>query len=96
MVAVGVANAFIDVSGFTLIQRMTPNASRIAVLGLLDSVANGCVVIGGIAAPILVEAVGIRGALIASGLVLPIASILIAPALRRTHEGGVADVNRVR
>ena len=34
MIVVGVSNAFIDVAGFTLIQRMTPNASRIAVLGL--------------------------------------------------------------
>ena len=64
MVAIGVSNAFIDVSGFTLIQRMTPNASRIAVLGLLDSVANGGVVLGGILAPFLIEALGIQGALI--------------------------------
>jgi hypothetical protein len=95
MVAVGVSNAFIDVSGFTLIQRMTPNASRIAVLGLLDSVANGGVVLGGILAPFLIEAVGIQGALIVTGLILPTASILVAPALRRTDEGGVADVHRV-
>jgi MFS family permease len=95
MVAIGVSNAFIDVSGFTLIQRMTPNASRIAVLGLLDSVANGGVVLGGILAPFLIEGVGIRAALIVGGLVLPVASILIAPALRRTDEGGVADPGRV-
>ena len=56
MVAVGVSNAFIDVSGFTLIQRMTPNASRIAVLGLIDSVANGGVALGGVIAPVLIEA----------------------------------------
>ena len=95
MMAVGVSNAFIDVSGFTLIQRMTPNASRIAVLGLLDSVANGGVVLGGIIAPFLIEGLGIRAALIVGGLVLPVASILIAPALRRTDEGGVADPGRV-
>jgi MFS family permease len=95
MMAVGVSNAFIDVSGFTLIQRMTPNASRIAVLGLVDSVANGGVVLGGIIAPFLIEGLGIRAALIVGGLVLPVASILIAPALRRTDEGGVADPGRV-
>ncbi len=96
MLAVGVSNAFIDVSGFTLIQRMTPNASRISVLGLVDSVANGGVALGGVAAPILAEALGIRGALIVSGLLLPIVTILIGPALRKTDEGSVADVRRVQ
>ena len=62
MLAVGVSNALLDVSGFTLIQRTTPSASRIAVLGLVDSVANGGVAIGGVVASVLVEGLGIRGA----------------------------------
>ncbi len=93
--AVGVSNAFIDVSGFTLIQRTTPNASRIAVLGLIDSVANGGVALGGIVVSVLIEALGIRGALIASGLLLPVAAVLFAPALRRMDEGGVGGARRV-
>lgn len=93
--AIGVSNALIDVSGFTLIQRMTPNSSRISVLGLIDSVANGGVAIGGIVAPILIELLGIRGALIASGLILPIVAILFSPVLRGMPEGGVAGARRV-
>lgn len=93
--AIGVSNALIDVSGFTLIQRMTPNASRIAVLGLIDSVANGGVAIGGIVAPILIEMLGIRGALIASGLILPIVAVLFSPVLRGMAEGGVGGARRV-
>ena len=96
LLTVGVANAFIDVSGFTLIQRMTPNASRLSVLGLIDSVVNGGVALGGVIAPVLIEVLGIRGALIASGLILPLATVLIAPALRRTDEGGAADARRVQ
>jgi Cyclic nucleotide-binding domain/Major Facilitator Superfamily len=95
MLAVGVSNAFLDVSGFTLLQRMTPNASRISILGLVDSVANGGVALGAIVAPVLIEALGIRGALIASGLMLPVVTILMAPALRRTDEMGVVDARRV-
>ncbi len=93
--AVGVSNALIDVSGFTLIQRMTPNASRISVLGLIDSVANGGVAIGGIVAPVLIEVLGIRDALIASGLILPIVAILFSPVLRGMPEGGVGGARRV-
>ncbi len=95
MVAIGVANAFIDVSGFTLIQRTTPNASRIAVLGLIDSVANGGVAVGGIVAPVLIDMFDVRGALIVSGLFLPIVAVLFAPALRRMDEGGVGGARRV-
>jgi len=95
MLAVGVSNAFIDVSGFTLLQRMTPNASRISVLGLVDSVANGGVALGAVVAPVLIDVLGIRGALIASGVVLPVVAVLMAPALRRSDEMGVVDVRRV-
>ena len=95
MAAVGVSNAFIDVSGFTLIQRMTPNSRRIAVLGLIDSVANGGVALGGVIAPVLIETMGIRGALVASGLILPFAAVLLTPALRRMDEGGVGGARRV-
>ena len=95
MAAVGVSNAFIDVSGFTLIQRMTPNSRRIAVLGLIDSVANGGVALGGVIAPVLIETMGIRGALVASGLILPVAAVLLTPALRRMDEGGIGGARRV-
>ena len=94
LLAIGVSNALIDVSGFTLIQRMTPNASRIAVLGLIDSVANAGVAIGGIVAPILIELLGIRGALIASGLILPIVAVLFSPALRGLPESAVGGARR--
>jgi len=54
------------------------------------------VALGGIVAPVLIEVLGIRGALISSGLILPLATVLIAPALRRRDEGGTADVRRVQ
>ncbi len=95
MLAVGVSNALLDVAGFTLLQRTTPNASRIAVLGLVDSVANGGVALGGVLAPVLLEAFGTRGALIASGLILPVAAVLLTPAMRRMDEGGVGVARRV-
>ena len=66
MLAIGLANSFVDVSAFTLLQRTTPNESRIAVLGLVDSVAGAGVAIGSILAPILLDELGITGALIVS------------------------------
>ncbi len=95
MLAVGVSNAFLDVAGFTLLQRTTPNAARVAVLGLVDAVANGGVALGGVLAPILVAGLGIQGALLVAGSILPIAALLASPALLRLAEGGVASAQRV-
>ncbi len=88
MMVIGVSNALIDVAGFTLAQRTSPNDSRVAVLGLLDGVANAGVALGGILAPILIAWLGIRGALVVTGAILPIAALLVWPALRRVDEGG--------
>ncbi len=95
MGAIGISNALIDVAGFTLLQRTTPNAARVAVLGLLDSVANLGPAIGGILAPILIAALGPQAALIATGAILPLTAIVAWPALRRLDEGGPAAARRV-
>lgn len=95
MLAVGVSNALLDVSGFTLVQRLTPNESRVGVLGLIDGVANGGVALGGALAPLLIEVLGIRGALIVTGGILPAAAILTLPLLRQVDEGGPASAHRI-
>ena len=95
MLAVGFSNALLDVSGFTLAQRTAPNAARVSVLGLIDSVANLGPAIGGILAPLLIELVGIRGALVATGIILPIVAVVAWPAVRRLDEGGPAVARRV-
>ena len=46
MAAIG-SNVVLDVSGYTLAQRTTPNASRVALLGLIDGVANLGPALGG-------------------------------------------------
>jgi predicted MFS family arabinose efflux permease len=89
MAAIGVANAMIDVSGFTLALRTTPNDRRLAVMSLIEVVANGGVALGVIVAPLLIEALGIRGALLVGGLVLPIAAGVARPGLRKIDEGAL-------
>ena len=95
MVVVGTSNAVLDVAGFTLIQRLTPNDRRVALLGLVDSVANGGVAAGGVVAPVLVEVAGVQGALIVTGLLLPITALVLWPFLRRVDEAGTVDLLRV-
>ncbi len=95
MAAVGISNAVLDVAGFTLVQRMTPNAMRVAALGIIDSAANAGPALGGLVAPALIAGIGTEGALVVSGAILPIAAILAWPRLRRLNEGGPAAARRV-
>jgi hypothetical protein len=87
MTAVGISNAVLDVAGFTLIQRLTPNAARVGVLGLLDSVANAGPALGGLVAPWLISAFGAQSALVVTGAILPLAALATWPMLRHVDEG---------
>jgi hypothetical protein len=79
---VGMSNAILDVAGFTLLQRGTPNDERVAVMGLLDSAGAGSAAVGGVVASALVTTLGIQGALLVGGAVLPVAAIITLPLLR--------------
>jgi MFS family permease len=75
LAVVGAANSVEDVAGFTLLQRLVPDQLLTRVLGVTWSLAMGGVAIGSIAAPVLVEAVGPRAALVVVGSVLPLLSL---------------------
>jgi MFS family permease len=71
MFTIGVANAVLDVSGFTLIQRLATDRCLGRVFGVLFTVG---IAIGGLAAlvaPALVSAFGLRPVLILVGAILP-------------------------
>jgi hypothetical protein len=86
---VGLSNALLDVAGFTLLQRTTPNASRMAMFGMLEMAASIGTSIGGIVAPVLIGWLGIDMALVATGAILPIAAVVGWPGLRHVDEGVV-------
>ena len=72
----GVGNTMVDVAGLTLVQRTAPEEMRARVFGVLESVFLATIGIGAILAPLLADAFGARGALVAAGgglcvLVLP-------------------------
>jgi hypothetical protein len=79
------SNALLDVTGFTLLQRSTPNEARVGVMGMMDSVAAATAALGGLLASLLVSGLGIQGALVAAGAILPLAAVITLPALRRAE-----------
>lgn len=95
VLGIGVANALLDVSAYTLLQRTIRPDHRVAVFGLFDSLANGGQGLGGIVAPLLIAWVGIDAAMIMAGLTLPIAAIILWPGLRAADPGAMADDRRI-
>ena len=71
LAVLGLGNAVLDVAGFTIMQRNVPNAVRGRVFGVLESGVMLGTGIGSGLAPLLLAILDVRGALIATGLILP-------------------------
>ncbi len=67
---VGVGNSFVDVAGFTLVQRAVPDDVLARVFGIIQFTWLSSVGIGGALAPVLIDALGTDEALIATGVFL--------------------------
>jgi MFS family permease len=86
---VGIGNALLDVAGITLLQRGTPNRARTAVFAVLEISASGGVSVGGILGSLLIAGLGIREALVLTGLVLPLVAVAAWRWIRRLDREGV-------
>jgi MFS family permease len=80
MGVIGVGNALVDVGLFTLVPRLVPDELLARVLGALESLVALTVAIGSLVTPLVIHLLGIRGALVALGLVAP---AVVALAWRR-------------
>ncbi len=80
---VGIGDAMLDVSGYTLLQRAVPDDVLARVFGVHNAVTLATVGIGSLAAPLLIDAIGTRATLVAVGLLLPALAILSSPRIHR-------------
>ncbi len=92
----GIGNTLVDVSGLTLLQRNAPDAVRSRVFGVFESMVAGTIGLGAILAPLLIAVAGIRGALIATGLFLPILAGLLWRRLVSLDAGDPAHLDLLR
>ena len=83
LLVLGIGNTLVDVSGLTLLQRVVPDEVLGRVFGVVEGLTTATIGFGAILAPVLVAAFGVRGALVAVGLLLPVLALLAWPALRR-------------
>jgi len=78
---IGIGDTLVEVAAPTLLQRAVPDEVLGRVFGAIESMIIGAMGIGAVAAPALVSWIGVRGALIASGAVLPVLGLLSWPRL---------------
>lgn len=76
LAVVGAGGTLVAVTSDTLLQRAAPADILARVFGAMDGVLLVALAIGSLAAPLLVSAVGVRGALIAAGSLLPVLAAL--------------------
>jgi MFS family permease len=76
----GLGNTLVDVAGLTLLQRTAPPAVIGRVFGVLEMLLVGTIGLGAALAPVLIDGLGIRWALVVTGAILP---VLAAATWRR-------------
>ena len=77
----GVGNSLVDVSAFTLVQRAVADDVLARVFGVITMLWLIAVGVGAMVAPFLIDALGLDGALIAVGALLPVLVVLLARPL---------------
>jgi CRP-like cAMP-binding protein len=81
--AVGIGNALIDVTGFTLLARLADETVLARMFAGFEAVLTLGVAAGSVVTPLVVELLGVRPALVVIGLLAPLAVAARRPALRR-------------
>lgn len=83
MCVIGIGNAFVDIGLHTLPARLVPEALLARVFGAKASLTAFSIAIGSFITPLVIDALGVRGALIALGLVAPTVAALAWQRLLR-------------
>jgi MFS family permease len=91
----GVGNTLVDISGMTLLQRAASEEVLARVFGVLESLFLLASALGAVIAPLLLHALGTRGALIAAGAVLPVLIIPAWPSLVALDTGTAIPADRL-
>jgi hypothetical protein len=80
---VGIGNALIDVGGFTLLARLADETVLARMFAGFEAILTLGVAVGGLLAPLIIELLGVRLALVSVGLMTPLAVAASWPALHR-------------
>jgi MFS family permease len=92
---VGLGNTLVDVTGITLLQRAVPGDVLSRVFGAVNSITIITLGAGSMLAPLLIELIGIRPALIVTGLLLPVLTAVLFHRLATLDRGAVVAADKI-
>jgi len=76
LVVLGVGYAVAETGGQMLVQRLASDETLARAFGVAETTSQGAVALGSVAAPLLIGALGVRGALLATAVFVPL--VLVA------------------
>ncbi len=88
LAGVGVGNTVVDVAAMTLLQRSADDAVLGRVFGVIETVLLASMGLGSILAPLAIKAVGVRAALIGTGLILPVVVLVFSRSIAALDRPG--------
>src|SRR5512132_180443 len=92
----GAGYTFVECAARTLLQRLGSDEALARALAFLETSRFGAMALGSIAVPALIALLGVRGTLIAVGLILPAFAVLRWSALRAVEIGAPVEEDRFR
>lgn len=95
LAVVGLGNAILDVAGFSLMQRIVPDQVLARIFGLMFGLVMAAVGLGSIVLPLLIDLAGIRWALVVTGLILPLLTVLSWQRLARMDRAAAPSAERL-
>jgi MFS family permease len=96
MGVVGASNAILDVAGFTLLQRTIPNEVRASIMGLFEGYIAATAGLGGIVAPLFLAVLGIQGAFLVTGAILPVVAGVSLRSVVRVDDVALVPEHQLR
>jgi MFS family permease len=93
-IGMGAGYTFVEVAGRTMLQRLGADETLARALGVIETSRFAAMALGSIAVPALIALFGVRGAVIALGLVLPAFALLRWSALRSLEIGAPVEEQR--
>lgn len=85
LVGAGVGLAVVDVAVRTVLQRLVPTDRLAVVFGIAEAASMAGAAIGALAAGLLVAALGVVGAMVVAGVLLPIVGVVVLRTLSRSE-----------
>jgi MFS family permease len=87
LAVLGIGNTMVDISAMTLLQRSAVQEVAGRIFGVLESSIVASLALGALVAPVLVNELGTRGALLAVGALLPVLALLSQRKLAAIDSG---------